>query len=226
VLTSSHSGSFGTYPAPIRSRMHYFQGLAEASPDRFIRYEYPRRLDESRQAMATYLNVPVETVVFLPNTTTGINTVLRSLKFEKGDRIVYFSTIYGACEKTIEYIAETTPAEGVKVEYTYPVSDDDMVERFMKVIEEEKNAGNRVRVAIFDTVVSLPGVRMPFERLTAVCKKEGLLSLVDGAHGVGHLPLDLGKLQPDFFVSNCHKYVFLEHAASIHVFALHRVGSS
>ncbi|KAI9845276.1 MAG: hypothetical protein M1830_007550, partial [Pleopsidium flavum] len=208
---------------PIRSRMHYFQDLAEASPDRFIRYEYPRRLDESRQAMATYLNVPVETVVFLPNATTGINTVLRSLKFEKGDKIVYFSTIYGACEKTIEYIAETTPAEGVKVEYTYPISDDDMVDRFKKVIRHEKYARNRVRVAIFDTVVSLPGVRMPFEHLTEVCREEGLLSLVDGAHGAGHLPLDLGKLRPDFFVSNCHKYVFSEHTLFIHVLAPRRI---
>lgn len=192
--------------------MHDFQDRAEAYPDRFIRYEYPRLLDESRQAMASFLNVPVETVVFLPNATTGINTVLRSLRFEKGDRIVYFSTIYGACEKTIEYIAETTPAEGVKVEYTYPVSDGEMLRRFEEVLEKEKKAGNKVRVALFDTVASLPGVRMPFERLTEVCRREGVLSLIDGAHGPGHLPLDLGTLQPDFFVSNCHKYVFLSYA--------------
>lgn len=205
MLIVSLKGSFGTYPAPIRSRMHYFQDLAEASPDQFIRYDYPRRLDESRQAMADYLNVPVETVVFLPNATTGINTVLRNLIFEKGDRIIYFSTIYGACEKTIDYISETTPAVGVKVEYTYPISDEKMLEKFGEIVKGEKQAGNNVRVALFDTVASLPGVRMPFERLTEVCKEEGILSLIDGAHGAGHLPLDLGKLQPDFFVSNCHK---------------------
>lgn len=202
-------GSFGTYPSPIRTRMHAFQDRAEAYPDCFIRYEYPRLLDASRQAMATLLKVPVETVVFLPNATTGINTVLRSLRFEKGDRIVYFSTIYGSCEKTIDYISETTPAEGVKVEYTYPVSDGELVRRFEEVLATERKAGNTVRVALFDTVSSLPGVRMPFERLTEVCGREGVLSLIDGAHGVGHLPLDLGKLQPDFFVSNCHKYVSL-----------------
>ena len=197
--------------------MHHFQDRAEACPDRFIRYDYPSHLDGSRQAMASYLNVPVETVVFLPNATTGINTVLRNLRFEKGDKIVYFSTIYGSCENTIEYIAETTPAQGVKVEYTYPISDDELVARFEKVLAKEKEAGNTVRVALFDTVSSLPGVRMPFERLTEVCRKEDVLSLVDGAHGAGHIPLDLGALQPDFFVTNCHKFVFLENLLVSHV---------
>jgi selenocysteine lyase/cysteine desulfurase len=66
-------------------------------------------------------------------------------------------------------------------------------------------AGGKVKVAVFDTVVSMPGVRMPFERLVKACKKKGVLSLVDGAHGIGHVELNLKELDADFFVSNCHK---------------------
>ena len=155
--------------------------------------------------MAEYLNVPVDAVVFVQNATTGVNTVLRNLVYKPGDKIVYFDTIYGACEKTVAYITETTPAEAVKVQYTYPVSDDWLVEEFKRVVKSEKNVGNTVRVAVFDTVVSQPGVRMPFERLIQACKDLSVLSCIDGAHGVGHVKLDLGKLDPDFFVSNCHK---------------------
>lgn len=64
-----------------------------------------------------------------------------------------------------------------------------------------------MKVAIFDSIVSMPGVRVPFERLTAASKELGVLSCIDGAHGVGQIDIDLGKLDPDFFVSNCHKYV-------------------
>jgi selenocysteine lyase/cysteine desulfurase len=90
------------------------------------------------------------------------------------------------------------------VKYTYPISDDDLVARFEETLAQ--NPG-RVRIALFETIASLPGVRVPYERLTEVAKAHGALSLIDGAHGIGHFPLNIPKCQPDFFVSNCHKYV-------------------
>ncbi|QDS70696.1 hypothetical protein FKW77_001586 [Venturia effusa] len=208
-------GSFGTYPSVVRDVFRSFQDQAEARPDQFILYDYPKALDASRAAMARFLNVPVETITFVPNATTGINTVMRNLVFKPKDKILHFSTIYGACGKTVSYITETTPAEAVIIEYTHPVSDQWLVEEFKRVIREEQAARNNVKVAIFDTVVSMPGVRAPFEQLVAACKELGVLSCVDGAHGVGHIDLDLGKLDCDFFVSNCHKWLFVPRGCAV-----------
>ncbi len=121
---------------------------------------------------------------------------------------MYLDPIYGACEKTIDYLVETTPVESLKVSYTYPISDDELVAKFQQTLIDANMAG-RVRVAFFETVASLPGVRLPFERLTKVARSHDALSLIDGAHAVGHISFDLSKFQPDFFVSNCHKYVRL-----------------
>jgi selenocysteine lyase/cysteine desulfurase len=154
------------------------------------------------------LNAPSETLVFMPNATTGVNTVLRNLTFQPGDHILYFATIYGACEKTVAYITETTSAQSIKITYTYPIEDDWLINEFHTKVKSIERAGGKVKIAIFDTIVSMPGVRMPFERLTQACKDLGVLSCIDGAHGVGHIHLDLSTLDPDFFVSNCHKYIF------------------
>ncbi|RFU35946.1 hypothetical protein B7463_g410, partial [Scytalidium lignicola] len=211
-----NQGSFGAFPRPVRDALRQHQDLMEANPDAFLRYDLPRLLDISRAAIASYVNAPLNEVVLIPNATTGVNTVLRNLKYEPGDRILYFSTVYGACEKTIEHLVESYPEiDSVRVELRYPVSDDALIEQFRAAVEEERKEGRRVKVALFDTVTSLPGVRMPFEQLVEECRNYNILSLVDGAHGIGHLPLDLGRLNADFFVSNCHKWLYVPRGCAI-----------
>ncbi|KAI4694104.1 uncharacterized protein J4E84_002684 [Alternaria hordeiaustralica] len=208
-------GSFGTIPRSVRDTMRAFQDECEGRPDPFIRYRYPVILDEAREDMAKLLNTPSSTLVFVPNASTGVNTVLRNIVFQPGEHILIFSTIYGACEKTVSYVTETTPAESVKIAYTFPVEDDWLLTEFEKKVKEVESKGGKVRIAVFDTVVSAPGVRMPFERLTQKCKELGVMSCIDGAHGVGHLNIDLGALDPDFFVSNCHKWLHVPRGCAI-----------
>ncbi|KAI9849742.1 MAG: hypothetical protein M1838_006278 [Thelocarpon superellum] len=165
-------GSFGTYPAPVLHALQRYQVLCEKRPDPFIRYTYPADLDRSRADLASLLHVPVEEVVLVPNATTGVNTVLRSLTYQAGEKIIYFSTTYGACEKTVDYICETTPAEGIKLELKYPLSDDALVDSFRAAIKQEYQGGKTtVKVAIIDTIVALPGVHMPYQRLVQPVKE-------------------------------------------------------
>ncbi|GME50953.1 hypothetical protein GTA08_BOTSDO02011 [Neofusicoccum parvum] len=104
-------GSLGTYPRSVRAKLREIQDMAEVAPDRFKRYEFPRLLDESRSAMAGFLRVPKEELVFVTDTTTAVDIVLRSLHFQPGDLILYFDTIYGSCEKVIAHVVETTPPD-------------------------------------------------------------------------------------------------------------------
>jgi len=144
----------------------------------------------------------------------GINTVLRNLQYQEKDCIIYFDTIYGACEKTLTSIAETNPqlqlrkvGHGQDFAYSLPCTHPEILNAFSQTISRILYDGLTPKVAVFDTIVSVPGVRFPFERLTRMCKEYGILSVVDGAHGIGQIPLNLGQLDADFFVSNCHKYV-------------------
>ncbi|KAK9494211.1 pyridoxal phosphate-dependent transferase [Lipomyces doorenjongii] len=208
-------GSFGTYPAVVRDQLRKFQDMAEARPDEFIRYTYPTFLDASRAAMAKYLNAPVNEIVFVKSATAAINTVLRNLTYCPRDVIIYFSTIFDACEKTIISITETTSLEARKVDSTFPITHKEIVRRFLDTLQKAKSEGFNVRICLFDTIVSLPGVRFPFERLVDICREQGVLSCIDGAHGVGHIPLDLSKLGADFFVSISHKWLYNPRGCSV-----------
>jgi selenocysteine lyase/cysteine desulfurase len=205
-FTPLNHGSYGATPRAIEEKHFSVQRYVAERPDVFITYKLPDLLDDSRKAIAPLLGVPMDEVVFMPNATTGINTVLRNLKFEEGDVIVHFSTIYDACENTIASIGEMSPLRPANITLQYPIEDDEIVRRLKERVLQERKEGRNVKVAMFDTVLTFPGVRMPWEDLTAACKELGVLSLIDGAHGIGHIDLThLGKVGPDFFVSNPHK---------------------
>ncbi|TPX10292.1 uncharacterized protein E0L32_008697 [Thyridium curvatum] len=214
-----NQGSFGTFPKVIREKQRAYQDATEARPDPAIRYDNIKLLDRSRAAVAELLRVPADTVVFVSNATVGVNTVLRNLAWaEDGkDEIVYFSTIYGGCGKTIDYVVDTRRGlvSSRMVEVAYPCEDDEIVSRFRDAVAASRKEGKRPRVCLFDVVSSMPGVRFPFEAVTRACREEGVLSLVDGAQGIGLVDLDLGALDPDFFVSNCHKWLHVPRGCAV-----------
>ncbi|GAM84551.1 hypothetical protein ANO11243_025470 [Dothideomycetidae sp. 11243] len=208
-------GSFGAIPRAVRDVQRKYQDACEQRPDVFIRYTFPRLLSASRAAIASHLSAPKSTVVYVSNATLALNTVLRNLRYETGDVAIYFSTIYSGIEKTLLYISETTPLRLHNVPLAHPLSDGAVLSAFRTAIADIRAAGLTPKFAVYDTESSLPGIRCPFEALTSICRDEGILSCIDGAHGVGHLPLDLGKLDPDFFVSNLHKWLFVPRPCAV-----------
>lgn len=201
-------GSFGAFPKSVLDRQRQLQLDSESRPDTWIRYTYLELLAASRSAVAPLLGAQPEEVVFVPNATTGVNTVLHNIPFAENEVILYLSSIYRACSKTIQSLSESCPVSSHQVNITYPVADDEIVGQFYSAIQEVKARAERPKLAMFDTVLTFPGVRFPWEKLVNVCKNEGILSLVDAAHGIGHIDLaHAGNISPDFMISNCYKQV-------------------
>ncbi|RDW59675.1 hypothetical protein BP6252_12762 [Coleophoma cylindrospora] len=214
--TPLNHGSFGAFPRVVQERQTELQKLAAERPDTFIVFDLPNYIDQSREAVAPLLGVPADEVVFVPNATTGINTVLRNLDFEAHDVIVHFSTIYPACEKTIASVGEHTPLTAVKIGLEYPIEDDEIVKIFKETVNQVRDGGQNVKIAMFDTILTFPGVRFPWEMIVLACKELGILSLIDGAHGIGSIDLThVGSVAPDFFVSNCHKWLYTPRGCAV-----------
>ncbi|KAG9833502.1 PLP-dependent transferase, partial [Aureobasidium melanogenum] len=209
-------GSYGTHPIEVRSAHRKHQARAEARPDTFVRHELRTHLlDEARQAIADYVYAPPETCVLVPNASTGIDTVLRNLTFEPQDAVICFLTIYPAFMNTLEYLAERNEFSIYRIEHNLPLTNDKVCHDFEKMLQKISENGKKAKLALFDTITSLPAVRMPFERLTEICRTHGVLSCIDGAHGVGQLHLNLSQLDPDFFVSNCHKWLLTPRGCAV-----------
>ncbi|CAH0024978.1 unnamed protein product [Clonostachys rhizophaga] len=212
-------GSYGTIPKAISQKRREYLDRYEARPDVFIRRDVATLVNESRAAVAQLVNAPLRDVVFVGNATEGVNTVLRNLHWSPDGRdvIISFGTIYDAMARAedfvVDYFKDKVVARDILL--TYPVEDDEILRLFRETVRGIEAEGKRARVAVFDVVSSNPGVVFPWEAMTAACRELGVLSLVDGAQGIGMVHLDLKTTDPDFFVSNCHKWLHVPRGCAV-----------
>ncbi|CAO3614850.1 unnamed protein product [Mucor hiemalis] len=147
---------------------------------------------------------------------TGINTVARSLPLESGDKILYFSTAYNSVESTIKFIKNYDKIKTVKIDLAYPLNDAEILSLIKETIETENKKGDGdIKVCIMDAISSVPAVRFPFESAIKLVREYNILSLVDGAHAVGQIPLNLHETDPDFFITNCHKWLHAPRGCAV-----------
>lgn len=195
-------GSFGACPIEIIEHQQRLRRMMEAEPVRFFLREMPPLWDQSRQALAQLLGARAEDLVFVPNATAGVNSVLRSLRFEPGDELLTTSHSYNACGNVARYVTQRAGARLVVVDVPLPVdSPEQVIDAVLAQVTD------RTRIAMLDHVTSPTAVIFPIEELVRRLDQRGIDTLVDGAHGPGMLPLDLGRIGAAYYTGNCHKWL-------------------
>ena len=195
-------GSFGATPEPVFAEYGRWQRELERQPVEFLGRRAEGLLDEARAAMAAYLGCGRDDLVFVPNATTGINVVARSLSLEPGDEVVGTDLEYGACERTWEWFCEKRGATYVRAHVPLPVaSPDEVVEAIFGAVT------TRTRTIFLSHVTSGTALRLPVEEVAKRAREMGMLTVVDGAHAVGQWPVDVEAIGADFYASNFHKWL-------------------
>jgi isopenicillin-N epimerase len=200
-LTINH-GSYGATPRAVLAVQSEWRRRMEAQPTRFFSRELPAELRKAAAALAGFLGCQADDIAFVPNATTGANAVLRSMCFAEGDEILHASHVYNAVRNTIAYVAERSGARIVVADVAFPRSDKASV-----LANIERAITRRTRIAVIDHITSPSGLVLPIGEIVALCHAAKVPVLVDGAHGPGQVPLDLGKLGADWYVGNCHKWL-------------------
>jgi len=195
-------GSFGATPLAVREEQRRWQDRMEFEPVAFLDGEGLEQTARTRQALAEMLLCDGNDLALVDNATTGVNTVLRSLEFNAGDELLVPDHAYQACRNALDFVAERWGAKVVTVHIPFPVSGPDaVVEAIMNAVTP------RTVLAMIDTVTSPTGLRMPFETLVDRLERRGVAVLLDAAHGIGMVPLNLDELGASYTTSNCHKWL-------------------
>lgn len=202
AVTFLNHGSFGACPRPVFERYQAWQLELERQPVAFLGRRYESLMGSAKGTLAHYLGTDAMNLTFVPNATTGINTVARSLQLEPGDEILATDHAYGAIDFTWEYICKQTGAWYLRQSIPLPYdSDDAFVERLWQGVTP------RTKVIAISHITSPTALTFPIQAVCDRAREAGILTVIDGAHAPGQIPLDLEAVGADFYAGNCHKWL-------------------
>jgi len=222
-------------PVPVSVATEATFKSIEGNVDRFIKLRLLDYLTPARHRLAKFVGAGPDEIVFVPNASHGLNTVLRTLVWNKEDFIVTgrrrqlshlrvhtsplltslaATTTYNSIERTSRYISDLPPHPSISVfELNFPTTRASILQTFRAHLDAlnaklqiaQRKIGNGAKlkiVAIIDSIVSSPGVYLPWKEMVTLCRERGILTLIDAAHSIGQEPnINLSEAGPDFWVS-------------------------
>jgi isopenicillin-N epimerase len=194
-------GSFGACPRPVLEAQAELRARMERNPVRFLARELEGLFDEARSALGAFVGADADDLAFVPNATSGVNTVIRSLLLQPGDELLTTDHAYNACNNALRWHER----RGVKVAVArvpWPIAGpEQVVEAVLGAVTP------RTRLVLLDHVTSPTGLVFPVQEMVRRLDERGIDTLVDAAHAPGMLPLNLRELGAAYYTGNCHKWL-------------------
>ncbi|RLN93263.1 hypothetical protein BBJ28_00008644 [Nothophytophthora sp. Chile5] len=216
--TFLNHGAFGSPTRFATETAAAWRSLADAQPLRFHDRELFPLIVQAIKALAKFIGVShPEQLVLLPNATSGLHAVLASVlaaesKALDQPTVLLFSTRYGAVRKMLTAI-QGDKTSNIHV-HEEPLSlaesydDEKVLKRLKSALDAVEASGRRVALVVVDHITSNTAVTLPVQAIVQHCHTRGhrIPVLVDGAHALLNLPLNVEAVGADYYVGNCHKW--------------------
>ena len=202
AITFLNHGSFGATPKAVLEKQSELRQRMEREPVLFLARELEGLLDTVRRDLASFVSADAGDLAFVPNATTAINSVLRSLKFHENDDLLVTTHEYNASRNALDFVAAESGARVKVVDVPFPIqSAEEAVDRIVSA------ATTRTRALLIDHISSPTALVLPVQHIVREMSALGIDTIIDGAHGPGQLPLDMEAIGAAYYTGNLHKWV-------------------
>ncbi len=196
-------GSFGPPPEPVRrARRQWIDRLDQQPMDFFLRQWMPALVD-ARQRLADFVGTKSDNLAFVDNATMAMNTLADSFPLSTGDEVLLTDHEYEAVVKTWARKCKRVGAkEPVIAKIPFPTDSHDAI---VEAIFDQVTSATKLIVV--SDITSPTAIILPIQQICDRAKESGVPICVDGPHAPAQIPLDIDRLNCDFYTASLHKWL-------------------
>ena len=205
--TFLNHGSFGACPKSVLAAQTAWRETMERQPDQFFRRTVSplnpdNALRQGAKRLAAFMGTTGDKVAFVANPTEAVNTVLKAFPLKADDEILVLDCVYNAVRLSVEEKCRATGARMVMAMLPIPMTSNDVVGHIADAVTP------RTRLAIIDHIASAPALVFPVAEITRSLQAKGVKVMIDGAHALGQLDLNLDEIGADWYTATAHKWFY------------------
>jgi isopenicillin-N epimerase len=201
-LAFLNHGSFGATPKPVFKEYQRWQRELENQPVEFLGRRITDLMAASRSVLGDYLGTHSDNLIYTQNVTISLNIVARSLELGPNDEVLTTDHEYGAMDRTWRFLSKEKGFNYVNRHVEIPLTTEEkFVDDFWGGVTKN------TRVIFMSHITSPTAIIFPAKEIIRRARQAGIITVIDGAHVPGQLPLHLESLGADFYGGNLHKWL-------------------
>lgn len=160
--------------------------------------------------LAALINAGEDEVIITRNTTESLDTIISGYPWKPGDEAIMASQDYGAMRNQFKLMERK---DGIVVKEVsvpdHPTSDEEIVNLY------ESQITPNTRLLMICHMINITGHILPVRKICDMAHRHGVDVMVDGAHAIAHIEVDVKALDCDYYGSSLHKWLSVPLGAGL-----------
>ncbi|MBR9853234.1 MAG: aminotransferase class V-fold PLP-dependent enzyme [Algicola sp.] len=196
------SGYYNIIPTPILEKFTKHVQNVNYEGSHYMRTVQWENKNKAAARVAKLVNCPEEEVVITRNTTESLDMIIGGYPWRKGDEAVFAVQDYGAMQIHFHQMEDRYGIICKKISLpNHPESDEEIVSLY------ESQITPRTKLLMVCHMVNVTGQILPIKKICEMAHSHGVEVMVDGAHCVGHINVDILDLDCDYYGASLHKWL-------------------
>ena len=200
TLINLNNGNQCPSPTVVHDACKRYMDWANQAPV-YHRGMIDRNVETARRRLAEEFGADPEEIAITRNASESLQIAQNGLDLEPGDEIITTEQDYGRMLTTWDQRVRRDQIKLTRIDFPVPTSQKDLLERLTNAVTP------RTKVLHFCHITNQSGQLFPVRELSLWARARGIITIVDGAHAMGHFPYKLRDLEMDYYGVSLHKWL-------------------